>query len=74
MKKRVKDVNLTYAHRIEERVKDMGYVNCYLSLGKEYKEKSLNNINNSKQYEHLAIQNVDKIRKNIINGEKCLQI
>ncbi|MDU1411364.1 MAG: hypothetical protein E6929_01005 [Clostridium sp.] len=74
MKKRVKDVNLTYAHRIEERVKNKGYVDCYLSLAEKYKEMSLSKINNTKQYKHLNIQNVDKIRKNIINGEKCLQI
>jgi glutamate--cysteine ligase len=67
---RVKDVNLTYAHRIEEKVKKEGYINAYLILAKKYKECANNSTNKLPGYENLESWAQKLIRDAIKNGGK----
>lgn len=62
---RVSDMKMSYAYRIEEMVRKMGYEECYLSLAEKYKleaqqERSYYGLNGD----------IDEMRKKIIEGRK----
>lgn len=65
MIERVKDVNKTYAHQIEERVKNMGYVSANLSLAKIYKDEATRASRHSYTIDNSIISSQD-----IIDGIK----
>lgn len=50
---RIKDSKLTYAYRVEEMVREKGYINAYMELAKKYKSQAHKDINNSGIYKYL---------------------
>ncbi|WP_346928526.1 bifunctional glutamate--cysteine ligase GshA/glutathione synthetase GshB [Clostridium sp.] len=68
MEAKVKNVNLTYAHRIEERVKKEGYVETYLTLAKKYKEEANKDTKGLLGYGNLERWAQQLIRDAIKNG------
>ena len=54
MEDRVKDVKMTYSYRIEELVKQKGYINTYMDLAIKYKLDAIKEIKNSDIYDKLS--------------------
>lgn len=70
MIEKVKDNKLTYAYKIEEKVKKEGYINAHLNLAKKYKENSYNNRFKLQGYESLELSTQILMKEAIKRGIK----
>ena len=50
---RFQDSKLTYAYKIEEKVKELGYINTYMNLAKQYKNEASKEIKNKELYNYM---------------------
>lgn len=65
---KVKDKKLTYAYKIEEKVKKEGYINAHLNLAKQYKKDSYKNRFKLEGYEELELSTQILIKEAIKRG------
>ncbi|WP_297423750.1 bifunctional glutamate--cysteine ligase GshA/glutathione synthetase GshB [Clostridium sp.] len=70
MMEKIKDYKLTYAYRIEKKVKEEGYINAHLNIAKEYKKNSYNNRFKLEGYEELELSTQIVIKEAIKRGIK----
>ncbi|EKQ56360.1 MULTISPECIES: bifunctional glutamate--cysteine ligase GshA/glutathione synthetase GshB [unclassified Clostridium] len=70
MIEKIKDYKLTYAYRIEKKVKEEGYINAHLNIAKEYKKNSYNNRFRLEGYEDLELSTQIVIKEAIKRGIK----
>lgn len=70
MIKKVEDSKLTYAHRIEQLVKENGYIGTNLELGKKYKKEAYNNRFKLEGYEYLELSTQILMKEAIKRGIK----
>lgn len=67
---KIKNPALTYAYRIEKKVKEEGYINAHLNIAKEYKEDSFNNRFKLEGYEELELSTQILLKEAIKRGIK----
>ena len=67
---KIKDNKLTYAYRIEEKVKKEGYINAHINLAKKYKEDSYKNRFKLEGYEELELSTQILMKEAIKRGIK----
>lgn len=65
---KVKDNKLTYAYKIEEKVKEEGYINAHLNLAKKYKKEAYKNRFKLEGYEELELSTQILIKEAIKRG------
>lgn len=70
MIEKVKDNKLTYAYKIEKRVKEEGYINTHLNIAKKYKEDAYNNRFKLEGYEELELSTQVLMKEAIKRGIK----
>jgi len=70
MIEKVKDNKLTYAYKIEQKVKDEGYINANLNIAKGYKESAYNNRFKLEGYEELELSTQILMKEAIKRGIK----
>ena len=70
MIEKVKDHKLTYAYKIEKRVKEEGYINAHLNIAKEYKKNAYNNRFKLEGYEELELSTQILMKEAIKRGIK----
>lgn len=70
MIKKIKNRKLTYAYRIEKKVKEEGYINAHLNIAKEYKEDANNNRFKLDGYEKLELSTQILMKESIKRGIK----
>ncbi|BCZ46294.1 glutathione biosynthesis bifunctional protein GshAB [Clostridium gelidum] len=70
MIEKVKDHKLTYAYKIEKRVKEEGYINTHLNIAKKYKEDAYNNRFKLEGYEKLELSTQILMKEAIKRGIK----
>jgi len=70
MIEKVKDHKLTYAYRIEKRVKEEGYIKAHLNIAKEYKKDAYNNRFKLEGYEELELSTQILMKDAIKRGIK----
>lgn len=68
MIEKVKDNKLTYAYKIEEKVKEEGYINAHLNLAKQYKKEAYKNRFKLEGYEELELSTQILIKEAIKRG------
>lgn len=68
MIEKIKDHKLTYAYKIEMKVKEEGYINAHLNLAKKYKEDSYNNRFKLNGYENLELSTQILMKEAITRG------
>lgn len=67
---KIKDHKLTYAYRIQEKVKKEGYINAHLNIAKEYKEMAYKNRFKLEGYEELELSTQILMKEAIKRGIK----
>jgi len=70
MIEKVKDHKLTYAYKIEDRVKEEGFINAHLNIAKEYKKDAYNNRFKLEGYEELELSTQILMKEAIKRGIK----
>lgn len=70
MIERVKNYKLTYAYKIQEKVKEEGYITAHLNLAKQYKKDSYNNRFKLEGYEELELSTQILMKEAIKRGIK----
>lgn len=70
MIEKITNHKLTYAYRIEEKVKDEGYINAHLNIAKEYKNSAYNNRFKLEGYEELELSTQILMKEAIKRGIK----
>ena len=65
---KIKDSKLTYSYRINEIVKEEGYINTYMSLAKKYKEEGYNNRFKLEGYEEFELSTQILMKEAITRG------
>jgi glutamate--cysteine ligase len=70
MIEKIKNHKLTYAYRIEEKVKEEGYINAHLNIAKEYKNSAYNNRFKLEGYEELELSTQILMKEAIKSGIK----
>jgi glutamate--cysteine ligase len=70
MIEKVKDNKLTYAYKIEKKVKEEGYINAHLNLAKKYKESSYSNRFKLQGFEELELSTQILMKEAIKRGIK----
>ena len=70
MIEKIKNHKLTYAYRIEEKVKAEGYINAHLNIAKEYKNSGYNNRFKLEGYEELELSTQILMKEAIKRGIK----
>ena len=70
MIEKVKDHKLTYAYKIEKKVKEEGYINAHLNIAKEYKKSAYNNRFKLEGYEELELSTQILMKEAIKRGIK----
>ena len=68
MIEKVKDHKLTYAYKIEKRVKEEGYINTHLNIAKKHKEDAYNNRFKLEGYEELELSTQILMKEAIKRG------
>ena len=68
MEAKVKDFKLTYSYRINELVKEKGYIETYLDLAKAYKKEAYNNRFKLEGYEDLELSTQILMKEAIKRG------
>ena len=70
MEDRITDSSLTYSYQILNRIKEDGYVNTYINLAKNYKNKAYNNRYKLEGYEDLELSTQILMKESIKRGIK----
>ncbi|OOM76455.1 glutathione biosynthesis bifunctional protein GshAB [Clostridium puniceum] len=70
MIEKVKNHKLTYAYRIEKKVKEEGYINAHLNIAKGYKNSAYNNRFKLEGYEELELSTQILMKEAIKRGIK----
>ena len=70
MIEKVKNHKLTYAYKIEKKVKEEGYINAHLNIAKEYKNSAYNNRFKLEGYEELELSTQILMKEAIKRGIK----
>ncbi|NME81818.1 bifunctional glutamate--cysteine ligase GshA/glutathione synthetase GshB [Clostridium sp. SM-530-WT-3G] len=70
MIEKVKDSKLTYAYRLEKLVKDKGYIEANLELGRKYKEEAYKNRFKLEGFEYLELSTQILMKEAIKRGIK----
>lgn len=70
MIEKVKNHKLTYAYRIEEKVKEEGYINAHLNIAKQFKQDAYNNRFKLQGYEELELSTQILMKEAIKRGIK----
>jgi len=70
MIEKIKNHKLTYAYRIEEKVKEEGYINAHLNIAKQYKNSAYNNRFKLEGYEELELSTQILMKEAIKRGIK----
>ena len=70
MIEKVKNHKLTYAYKIEKKVKEEGYINAHLNIAKKYKESSYNDRFKLEGYEELELSTQILMKEAIKRGIK----
>ena len=68
---KIKDNKLTYAYRIQEKVKKEGYINAHINIAKEYKEMAYKNRFKLEGYEELELSTQILMKESIKRGIKA---
>ncbi|EHJ00094.1 Glutathione biosynthesis bifunctional protein gshAB [Clostridium sp. DL-VIII] len=70
MTEKIKDNKLTYAYKIEQKVKEEGYINAHLNLAKKYKKSAYDNRFKLQGYEELELSTQILMKDAIKRGIK----
>lgn len=70
MIEKVKNYKLTYAYRIEEKVKEEGYITAHLNIAKQFKQDAYNNRFKLQGYEELELSTQILMKEAIKRGIK----
>ena len=70
MIEKVKNHKLTYAYKIEKKVKEEGYINAHLNIAKEYKKSAYDNRFKLEGYEELELSTQILMKEAIKRGIK----
>jgi len=70
MIEKVKNHKLTYAYKIEKKVKEEGYINAHFNIAKEYKKSAYNNRFKLEGYEKLELSTQILMKEAIKRGIK----
>jgi glutamate--cysteine ligase len=70
MIEKVRNHTLTYAYKIEKKVKEEGYINAHLNIAKKYKQDSYNNRFKLEGYEELELSTQILMKEAIKRGIK----
>lgn len=67
---KIKDHKLTYAYKIEKKVKEEGYINAHINIAKEHKKSAYNNRFKLEGYEELELSTQILMKEAIKRGIK----
>lgn len=70
MIEKLKNYKLTYAYRIEEKVKEQGYITAHLNIAKQFKQDAYNNRFKLQGYEELELSTQILMKEAIKRGIK----
>lgn len=70
MIEKIKNHKLTYAYKIEQKVKEEGYINAHLNIAKEHKKQAYNNRFKLEGYEELELSTQILMKEAIKRGIK----
>ncbi|WP_160693214.1 bifunctional glutamate--cysteine ligase GshA/glutathione synthetase GshB [Clostridium sp. C2-6-12] len=67
---KIKDYKLTYAYKIEEKVKEEGYIKAHINIAKQHKKSAYNNRFKLEGYEELELSTQILMKEAIKRGIK----